>query len=45
LELTNSLSDSGKSNKEIYEAGIELGKLVEELDRKTNRWLELSEFA
>ena len=45
LELTNSLSDSGKSNKEIYEAGIELGKLVEELDRQTNRWLELSEFA
>jgi ATP-binding cassette subfamily F protein uup len=45
LELTNSLSDSEKSNKEIYEAGIELGKLVEELDRQTNRWLELSEFA
>ena len=45
LELSNRLSDSGKSNKELYETGMELGKLVEELDRQTNRWLELSEFA
>ncbi len=45
LELTNSLSDSEKSNQELYETGMELGKLVEELDRQTNRWLELSEFA
>jgi len=45
LELTNRLSDSEKSNQELYETGMELGKLVEELDRQTNRWLELSEFA
>jgi ATP-binding cassette subfamily F protein uup len=45
LELTNKLSDSEKSNQELYETGMELGKLVEELDRQTNRWLELSEFA
>jgi ATP-binding cassette subfamily F protein uup len=45
LELTNRLSDSEKSNQELYVTGMELGKLVEELDRQTNRWLELSEFA
>ncbi len=45
LELSNKLSDSEKSNQELYETGMELGKLVEELDRQTNRWLELSEFA
>jgi len=43
ISLTEKLSEPNKSNQEIYEAGMELGKLVEELERQTNRWLELSE--
>ena len=45
LELTNKLSDTSKSNSELYEAGIVLGKVISELDELSNRWLELSEFA
>jgi hypothetical protein len=39
------LSDTSKSNSELYEAGIILGKVISELDELSNRWLELSEFA
>ena len=45
LELTDKLSDTSKSNSELYEAGIVLGKVISELDELSNRWLELSEFA
>ena len=45
LELTDKLSDISKSNSELYEAGIVLGKVISELDELSNRWLELSEFA
>jgi ATP-binding cassette subfamily F protein uup len=45
LELTDKLSDTSKSNSELYEAGIILGKVISELDELSNRWLELSEFA
>ena len=45
LELTDKLSDTSKSNSELYEAGIILGKVISELDQLSNRWLELSEFA
>jgi ATP-binding cassette subfamily F protein uup len=44
LELTDKLSDTSKSNSELYEAGIILGKVISELDQLSNRWLELSEF-
>ena len=44
LELTDQLSDTSKSNSELYEAGIILGKVISELDELSNRWLELSEF-
>ena len=44
LELTNKLNDTSKSNSELYEAGIVLGKVISELDELSNRWLELSEF-
>ncbi len=44
LELTDKLSDTSKSNSELYEAGIVLGKVISELDELSNRWLELSEF-
>jgi len=45
LELTDKLSDTSKSNSELYEAGSILGKVISELDELSNRWLELSEFA
>ncbi len=45
VRLTEILSDAKKSNEELMEAGIQIGKLVEEIDQKTERWLELSEFA
>lgn len=44
-ELAVILSAADSSNEEIMKAGEELGKVVAELDSKTNRWLELSEFA
>lgn len=43
-ELTLILSDGSSSNEAIMKAGEELGKVVAELDEKTNRWLELTEF-
>lgn len=43
-ELTVILSAADSSNEAIMKAGEELAKVVAELDDKTNRWLELSEF-
>lgn len=43
-ELTQLLSSADSSNEVIMKAGEELGMVVAELDEKTNRWLELSEF-
>lgn len=43
-ELTLILSDGSSSNEDIMKAGEELGKVVSELDEKTNRWLELADF-
>lgn len=42
--LTAKLSDTSLSNDELMIAGEELSKVVEELDTKTDRWLELSEY-
>ncbi len=43
-QLTVILSSSDSDNETIMKAGEELGLVVSELDDKTNRWLELSEF-
>lgn len=44
-ELTNVLSNSESTTEELIKAGDELSKVVQELETKTDRWLELSEFA
>lgn len=44
-ELTRILSSADSSNEMVMKAGEELAALVSELDEKTNRWLELSDFA
>lgn len=43
-ELTEILSDSAASSEELVKAGYRLGEVVSDLDRKTDRWLELSEY-
>lgn len=43
--LTAKLSDPSLSSEELMTAGEQLSKVVQELDTKTDRWLELSEFA
>jgi ATP-binding cassette subfamily F protein uup len=42
---TNKLSDTSLSNDELMKAGQKLGEIVEAIDSKTERWIELSEFA
>lgn len=42
--LTLLLSSSEASNDDLMEAGTKIGKVVAELEEKTDRWLELSEF-
>ena len=43
--ITEELSQGTKSNQEIYELGIKLGKIVEEIEQKSERWVELAEYA
>lgn len=43
-ELTDKLSDAGISNDEIVRTGLRLSEVIDDLEQKTNRWLELSEF-
>jgi len=43
--ITSELSTGTKSNQEIYDLGIKLGKIVQEIELKTERWMELAEFA
>jgi ATP-binding cassette subfamily F protein uup len=43
--ITEELSCGTKSNQEIYELGIKLGNIIEEIEQKTERWIELAEFA
>ncbi len=45
LVLSQRLSEENKNSSEMYELGLQLGKVVEDLENQTNRWLELSEFA
>ncbi len=44
-ELTEKLADSTLSGEQLVTVGNELAKVVQELEEKTDRWLELSEFA
>lgn len=41
--LTEVLSNGAASTQEIMDAGAQLGKIVAELEAKTDRWLELAE--
>lgn len=43
--LTAQLSSSGLSSEELMEKSNELGKLIEVIDDKTSRWMELAELA
>jgi ATP-binding cassette subfamily F protein uup len=43
--LTAKLSDPDSDNDTLMKAGQRLSKVVEEIDTKTNRWLELADFA
>jgi ABC transport system ATP-binding/permease protein len=38
------ISSEGVSNQDVYELGVKLGEIVSEIEVKTNRWIELSEF-
>ena len=38
------ISSEGVSNQDVYELGVKLGEIVSEIEEKTNRWIELSEF-
>jgi hypothetical protein len=43
--LTAQLSDGSLSGEELMKAGQRLSEVVAELERVTDRWLELSEYA
>jgi ATP-binding cassette subfamily F protein uup len=45
IDLTNQLSDASASNEQIMKNGNRLAEVVTDLENKTDRWLELSEFA
>ena len=44
-ELSEGLSDESKSNADLYDMGKRLGEVVELIDHKTNRWMELADYA
>lgn len=44
-ELTAVLSDPNADNDQLMKAGERLSTIVAEIDEKTNRWLELAEYA
>ena len=43
-ELTEGLSDESRSNADLYDMGKRLGVVVELIDQKTERWMELAEY-
>lgn len=43
-QLTEKLADPTVTSEELIEAGQRLSQVVQDLDQKTDRWLELSEF-
>ena len=42
--LTEGLSDESRSNAELFDMGKRLGVVVELIDQKTERWLELADY-
>lgn len=42
--ILTKISSEGVSNQDVYELGVKLGEIVSEIEEKTNRWIELSEF-
>ena len=44
-ELSKGLSDESRSNADLYEMGKRLGEVVQQIDQKTDRWMELAEYA
>ena len=42
-KFTLILSDGSKTNDEIMAAGSKLGEIVQAIETKTERWLELAE--
>jgi len=42
--IVEQLSSSSLTNKEVYDLGLKLGKITEEIESKTERWMELAEF-
>lgn len=43
-DLTEGLSDETKTNAELYDMGKRLGEVVDLIDQKTERWMELAEY-
>ncbi len=43
-ELTEGLSDESRSNADLYDMGKRLGVVVELIDQKTERWMELADY-
>ena len=43
--IVEQLSSGNLNNKEVYDFGIKLGKIQEDIEAKTERWMELAEFA
>ena len=45
VKLSEGLSDESKSNADLYDMGKRLGEVVELIDHKTDRWMELADYA
>ena len=43
-DLTEGLSDESRTNAELYDMGKRLGEVVDLIDQKTDRWMELAEY-
>ena len=43
-DLTEGLSDESRTNAELYDMGKRLGEVVELIDQKTERWMELADY-
>ena len=43
-DLTEGLSDESRTNAELYDIGKRLGEVVDLIDQKTERWMELVEY-
>ena len=43
-DLTEGLSDETRTNAELYDMGKRLGEVVDLIDQKTERWMELAEY-